>query len=264
MAAFVIGTTACNNEDREQVIGDEEVNMEVVAENLLAESDELTDEGIDLQLGELKSGNAGFMYLNDGCPVVTYDKESNPRKIVFDFGIGCEGKDGKMRSGKIIVTATAFENLSVERLKTFENFVVDGTAVAGTIKKKITLNKENVSRVAAINEEVTLTFDDGTVVTRKASLTREHFLHVIGLRADDESTTWGEAVTTRRNGVTITKTIAETTPLLYKSLCRQLVSGIVTFSNGSSTWTIDYGNGECDNEATVTRDGETRTVKINK
>jgi hypothetical protein len=42
------------------------------------------------------------------------------------------------------------------------------------------------------------------------------------------------------------------------------VSGIATFANGEITWSIDYGTGECDNTATITRNGETRTVKIRK
>ena len=204
------------------------------------------------------------MFLNDDCPVITYDKTSNPRKMTIDFGEGCVGRDDKTRSGKIIITSTAFENQSMERVKTFENFTVEGKKIEGEITKKITLDRENHSKVAEIKEDVTFTFEDNTTLKRKGNLTREHIFGLPGVRTDNETKTWGEVITTRPSGVTLIKTIEETTPLLFKASCKQIVSGIVTFTNGDTTWTIDYGTGECDNTATVTRNGETRTVKIRK
>jgi hypothetical protein len=263
-AAILLGTGSCQKEETLETTTIDQVDQEVVAENLLVELDELTDEGIDLKLSVLKSATVERMYLGDGCAVITFDKESMPQKMVIDFGDGCVGKDEKTRSGKIIITSSAFENLSFERVKTFENFVVDGEKVEGTITKKITFSEEELTRVALIVEDVSVTFEDNTTFTRKGNLTREHSFGIPGVRADDANKTWGEVVTKRANGATITKTIEETTPLLYKVLCRQIVSGIATFSNGDSTWTIDYGNGDCDNTATVTRNGETRTVKLRK
>lgn len=263
-AMLLVGAIACQKEEAEVTLTSDQIDQEVLAETLLAEIDELTDEGIDFQLGILKSGSDAGMYLDDACPVITYDKEANPRKIVFDYGTGCEGKDGKMRSGKIIITSTAFENLSFERVKSFENFVVEGKKMEGSITKKIKFNRDEFTRVAEIKEDVTIIFEDANTLTRKANLTREHAFGIPGVRADDESSTWGTAVTKRATGITITKTIEEATPLVFKNMCRQIVSGIVTFSNGDSTWSINYGNGECDNTATVTRNGETRTVKLRK
>jgi hypothetical protein len=212
----------------------------------------------------LKSGGFDRMFLNDDCPVITYDKTSNPRKMTLDFGTGCVGRDDKTRSGKIIITSSAFENQTLERVKTFENFTVEGKKIEGEISKKITLNRENHSKIAEIKENITVTFEDNNTLKRKGNLTREHIFGLPGVRADNETTTWGEVITTRPSGATITKTIEETTPLLFKASCRQIVSGIVTFTNGDTSWTIDYGAGECDNTATVSRNGETRTVKIRK
>lgn len=263
-AIIVFAAVSCQDEETENQLSNEQIDQEIIAENLLVELDELTEEGIDLQLDLLKSGGADKLFLNDNCPAITYDKNASPRKMILDFGTGCVGRDDKTRSGKIIITSTAFENLSMERIKTFENFTVDGKKIDGKISKKITLSRENLSRVAEIKEDITVTFEDNTVLTRKANLTREQIFGIPGVRADNETKTWGEVITTRPSGVTITKTIEETTPLLFKASCKQIVSGIVTFSNGDISWTIDYGNGECDNTATVTRDGESRTMKLKK
>jgi hypothetical protein len=261
---FALGTISCQEEEAAQPMSNDQIDQEVLAENLLVELDELTEEGIDFQLNALKSGGADRLFLNDNCPVITYDKTSNPRKMILDFGTGCVGHDDKTRSGKIIITSSAFENLTLERVKTFENFIVEGKKIEGKIIKKITLNRENLSRVAEIKEDIKVTFEDNTILTRKANLTREQIFGIPGVRADNETKTWGEVITTRHSGATITKTIAEATPLLFKASCKQIVSGIVTFTNGDVSWTIDYGTGECDNTATVTRDGETRTVKLKK
>jgi hypothetical protein len=263
-AAMLLGAISCQKEETEIKMTNIEAEQEVIAENLLAEIDALTDEAVDIQLDWLKSGSATENYLVDDCPVVTYDKTSTPRKIVLDYGTGCIGRDDKTRSGKIIITSTAFENLSVKREKTFDNFYVEGKKIEGKISKTVTFSREDRTRVAVVEEEITVTFEDNTSLIRKANLTREHFLGIPAVRMDDETKTWGEVITKHASGVTITKTIDETTPLLFKAACRQIVRGIATFANGEINWTIDYGTGECDNTATITRDGETRTVKIRK
>ena len=263
-AAVMLATISCQKEETPVSMTADQINDEIVVENLFVELDGLADEGVEWQLSPLKSGGVIGNYLNDDCPVITYDKESKPRKIVMDFGTGCVGKDGKTRSGKIIITSTAFENLMVERVKRFENFVVDGKNVEGKITTKVTINRELFSRLAIITEDLKVTLEDNTTFMRKGILTREHLLGKLGNPADDETTTWGEVVTKRANGATITKTIDKATPLLFKMECKQIVSGIAAFSNGEASWTIDYGSGECDNTATVTRNGETRTVKLRK
>jgi hypothetical protein len=263
-AVMFLSSISCQKEETAIQMTYNEAEQEVIAENLLAEIDALTDEAVDFQIVWLKSASVSESYLVDDCPVVTYDRTSTPRKIILDYGTGCVGKDGKTRSGKIVITSTAFENLTVTREKTFDNFYVEGKKIEGKISKTVTISREDRTRVAVVKEDVTITFGDNTTLTRKANLTREHFFRIPAVRMDDETKSWGEVITKRPSGVTITKTIDESTPLLFKASCRQIVSGIATFTNGETTWTIDYGTGECDNTATITRDGETRTVKIGK
>ncbi len=263
-AMMFLSTISCKKEETEIQMTNSEAEQEVIAENLLAEIDALTDEAVDIQLNWLKSGSVSENYLVDDCPVVTYDRTSTPRKIVLDYGTGCVGRDDRTRSGKIIITSTAFENLSVKREKTFDNFYVEGKKMEGKISKTVTFSREDLTRVAVVEEEITVTFEDNTSLTRKANLTREHYIGIPAVRMDDETKTWGEVITKCASGVTFTKTIDQTTPLLFKASCRQIVSGIATFVNGTANWTIDYGTGECDGIATITRDGESRTVKIGK
>jgi hypothetical protein len=263
-AVILLSANSCQKEETEIQMTNNEADQQVIAENLLIEIDALTDEAVELQLNRLKSGNIEESYFVDNCPAVTFEKTSEPHKIILDYGTGCVGRDDKTRSGKIIITSTAFENLTAKREKTFDNFYVEGKKVEGKISKTITLNREDHSRIALVEENITVTFEDGTNLTRIGNLTREHFFGILTVRFDDETLTWGEITTQHSSGVNITKTIDETTPLLFKAVCRQIVSGIATFSNGNTTWSIDYGTGECDNTASITRNGETRIVKIRK
>ncbi len=250
-AMMFLSTISCKKEETEIQMTNSEAEQEVIAENLLAEIDALTDEAVDIQLNWLKSGSVSENYLVDDCPVVTYDRTSTPRKIVLDYGTGCVGRDDRTRSGKIIITSTAFENLSVKREKTFDNFYVEGKKMEGKISKTVTFSREDLTRVAVVEEEITVTFEDNTSLTRKANLTREHYIGIPAVRMDDETKTWGEVITKCASGVTFTKTMDQTTPLLFKASCRQIVSGIATFVNGTANWTIDYGTGECDGIATI-------------
>ena len=261
---ITLGMVSCQKDETKTQISSVQIDQEVVAEDLLVELDELTDEAVDIKMNTLKSADDERVYIDDSCPVITYDGTSDPRVITLDFGDGCAGRDGKTRSGKIIITSSSFEDTTMERTKSFEDFVVEGKKIEGEITKKITLVQEEFSRLAAIEEDVTITFEDGSQLTHKGNLTRENFIGIPGVRFDNETTTWGQEITTRPSGVTVTKTIDEATPLLFKAACRQIVSGIATFTNGETTWTIDFGDGDCDGVATVTRNGESRTVRLRK
>lgn len=263
VAALILAMTACDKNETEKVISDDQVKQEVVAEDLMSEIDLLTDEVIDLQLGFEKSATTAENYFIGDCPTVTFDKNAVPQKITIDFGTGCTGPDGVLRSGKIIITSSQFENKTVERTITFDHFTSEEYSIDGEIARTIIRDIENHSRTARITEDIEITFEDNTQLTRKASLTREHFFG-LPLAADNVTNTWGQVTTTFPDDITVTKTIAETTPLQFKLLCMQLVSGIATFDNGNRTWTIDYGDGECDNEATVTTNGVSKTVKLKK
>jgi hypothetical protein len=183
----------------------------------------------------------------------------------MDFGIGCKGPDGKMRSGKIIIKASSFEKLITHREKTFENFSVDNRKIEGIITQIVTLDREHHSRIAKVSEDVSVTFADGSVVLRKASLTREHHLGVLTDRSDDKVISWGEISISRADGRQMVKTIEEAKPIVFLASCRQIVSGVVAYSQGNGqTWSIDYGQGECDDIAEINRNGTVKVIRIRR
>lgn len=238
----------------------------VVEENELAvdanEIDAIVDEAYEAASTELKSASADGGYLST-CAIITLDKSSTVKVLTIDFGTGCQGKDGKTRTGKIIITTESFTDTNKLRTITFDGYTVNGKQVEGTIEKTITLIVDANVKVAQISEDLTFVLPDNKgTATRVANITRRYEFNTLGAVVDNKLYTWGETIFTRANGRVLTKTIDETTPLLYKTVCKQTVSGIMTLDfDGDKTWTIDFGNGVCDRLATAT-DGEKTWVVV--
>lgn len=260
---FSVIISSCHKNEVEPAGNDDWIDQEIIIENLLADLDAFSEDVINSQLGFLKSATSDEAETEESCPVITYYRNSDPRKMIIDYGTDCEGEDGKIRSGKIIITSSSFENLMATRTKTFEDFSTDGRSIDGTITKTVTLNREDRTRVATVSEELTITMEE-KMAHRSGTMTRTHDLGELFDRKDDVITSWGEVITVWDNNVTVTKTIAENNPLVFKVICRQIVSGVQTVTAGDRTWSIDYGQGDCDNLATITRNGIERQVRIGR
>ena len=266
LALFVLAINGCQKNVDITVNDDLLINQETVAEQTLVDLDALVDEAIGLKLLGLKSAAIdGFYYVNS-CPVITMNLNATPKVMTIDFGTGCKGKDGKERSGKIIVTSTSLENFTIQRTKTFENFFVEGKKIEGTVTRTLTFDREDHSKVANVKEDVTITFpDNGGKASRKSNMTREYQLFVLGVPKDNVIKSWGTSEFTRVSGIKLTKTIEEANPLVFKMECHQIVSGVVSFKTSDNrSWSIDYGTGACDNKAIVTKDGQTKEITLRK
>ena len=125
----ITALVACQKEDTTIEDAVPVVEQQTIVEEIMVELDAMADEALSLKLNEGKSAVVeGDFYLSS-CSVITIDNTSYPKVITIDFGTGCTGKDGKVRSGKIIITSTSFIDATSERIKTFEDFFVDGSWV---------------------------------------------------------------------------------------------------------------------------------------
>lgn len=262
---MLIGFNSCQKDETTTSVDEITLSQqETQTEETLADLDLLVDEAVDSNFSLLKSGSMqSAAYLTD-CPVITVYKTAVPQVITIDFGTACTGKDGKVRSGKIIVTSTSFNTFPSVRDKSFDNYMVDGKKVEGSIAKTITKDQENNIRTAVIQENITITFPDGEgKATRVANLTRQYQRNTLANREDNQLVSWGTVEFTRVSGVKVTKTITAETPLIFKTACHHIVSGIVSCtSSNDKSWTINYGNEECDNKATLTIGDKTKEIRI--
>jgi hypothetical protein len=231
-----------------------------------------TMEATDLLIEEAITNNASLLrsvsadsnqYLTD-CPVITIDTVSRPHVMTIDFGTTCTGKDGRVRSGKIIVSATSFKVFPSVRNKIFDNYIVDGKKIEGTVTKTAQKDLTNISRTANIKENILIiNLEKGDTLSRISDITRLYKKNVLADKTDDQTLTWGSVVVKRPNGVVMTKTIADTSALVFQASCRHIVSGIASFENSKGRkWSINYGDGSCDNKAILTVNGKSKEITI--
>lgn len=190
----------------------------------------------------------------------------------IDFGTeGCTLENGNVLKGKIILSfsgnfTTAEQTISY----TFENFYHNGKKIQGN--KTLTRTQKSTDLQVAIHPvftyaiDMTITFEDESVYTRKGHIVKEFVTgyDTFGIWSDNVFLVTGNHTTTKSNGDNWSSTIQ--TPLRYESVCKKPfpVSGtVLKVKNGVETL-VDFGNGDCDNIATVTTAGTTTTIELKK
>ena len=193
-----------------------------------------------------------------------------PKTLTVDYGAGCIGADGVLRSGKIITVFDGnFRMEGTSMLVSFEDFTTSQYAVSGT--DSIYNNGVDVSDNPLFNHSInnaSLTWDS-QAISWEAELTRTWVagdttnyttpdttstMGFAGLE-DDVFELTGSGDGNDSNGHPYSWTT--TSPLQFQTGCKYIQSGNArvtpaNFNQGE----IDYGTGECDKQATMEVDGE--------
>ena len=190
----------------------------------------------------------------------------------IDFGsAGCTLPNGNVLKGKIIISfSNDFTSKSRTLLYRFVDFYHNGKLLQGN--KSITYESKSTELLATEHPVMTftvdmkITFDDGKVYSRTGTTVKET------VEGNETPLNWednvflvtGNSATSLANGDTITTVI--TTPLRYITSCKLPfpVSGIVSITKNTSVGTLDFGDGKCDNLATLTIDGVTKDIILEK
>jgi hypothetical protein len=256
---------SCQKRDLQATI-DEVIlsQQDTQSEEVLADVDLIVDDAITQNATQLKSGTIGNSAYLSSCAVVTVDTKVSPQVLTIDFGSSCTGNDGKVRSGKIIITSTAFNTFPSIRNLSFDNYVVDGKMIVGSVVKTILQDNVNHIRTATILEDITITLTNNEGTARRvSSLTRQYLLNTLGVQDDNQVKTFGTVEFTRASGVKVTKTVTASNPLVYSASCHHIVSGFVSVTTSTGrNWTIDFGNGACDNIAVISIGNKSKEITI--
>lgn len=203
----------------------------------------------------------------DSCPAITITHlgdEIWPKTITVDFGTGCTGLYDNTRSGKIIIVVTGprKETGSLKTV-TFDNYFFNEIKVEGTKEVENMGYNNNQNLVFAVRLiDGKLTFPDGSTIERSFEHQREWTAGIMTKNIwDDEFLITGNSNGKNINGIAYTNTIM--TALKWERACRFIVSGTVNIErDGSDPIVLDYGSGECDNAASVTRNGESKQIQL--
>jgi len=203
----------------------------------------------------------------DSCPTITVTHPTSsvwPKVVTVDYGTGCAGFNDNTRSGKIIIEITGPRlEPGSKRTVTFADYFINGIKVEGT---KVIENKgynSNQNLVFSIKlTDGKLTLPDGSTIERSTDHQREWTAGLLTRNIwDDECLITGTATGKNINGVAYTNTI--TTALQWKRACRFIVAGVVEIDReGKQPVQLNYGTGECDAKAVVTRNGESKEILL--
>jgi len=251
-----------NNPSGDFSIAEDDVLSTTLFDDVFMEVDEAV-ETADYQspaAGLLKSGTVV-------CKTITVEQPDTsfwPRTITVDYGEGCEGPNGRVRKGKIIITVSGrYMQEGSERTVTFVDFHINDFKIEGT--KTITNQGRNDDDQMYFS--ITLTggkvSNDSLTVSKDFSRTRTWISgeDTPKFHGDDEYLIEGSASGVNRKGISYTRTI--TSPLYTAGVCRWIRSGAVLIeATDREDIIIDYGDGTCDNKATVTIGDETREIEL--
>ncbi len=270
-ATALIFTAGCKKDKTEPV-----ADTDVSAASDNEQSETTANDVVNIADAAGAGQNSGFRVSADysilgQCATVSRDSVMSgsvvtSRIITVNFGAAnCICADGRSRRGKIIITISGgrYFDPGASKSIAFDGFYVNETHVEGS--RTITNKGLNAAQNPywEIAADLTFTKADGTKHTWKSARTREMIkgYNTLSSAADDEYSITGSADGTASNGNVYHAEIK--TALVKAVACRWIQSGTVEISiTGKLTRTIDFGNGTCDDQATVTINGQSKIITL--
>jgi hypothetical protein len=182
---------------------------------------------------------------------VTPHDSTYPKTVTIDFGDSCVGRDGKVRSGKIVLhfTGPVRRPGSVVTM-TFVRYHVNRVHIEGTkIFKNLSEPPVHKWSIEVLDGKVT--FPGGRGYTYEGKKTVKQIAGMLtGIVRDDVYQITGRSKTVFRNGVTVN--INTEDPLIKKVNCHWISEGTLKIKINDRVFKLDFGfpnNGNCDNKA---------------
>lgn len=201
-----------------------------------------------------------------GCATVIRDTTGPVKTITIDFGtVNCQCNDGKARRGKVIVSFNGYYRDSGTVIThTPDSYFVNDNQLLGskTVTNKGRNGGGNLWFEVVVSGQV-IKANNGGTVTWNSTRQREWIAgeNTVLNWLDDVYLITGNASGVRSNGESFTASIL--IPLRIELSCRYIVKGSIQINPANhSSRLVDYGNGSCDNQATVTINGNTYNITL--
>jgi hypothetical protein len=217
----------------------------------------ITESGVK-RLGAPSNGNT----TSATCPMITV---TNPNQfpgatLTIDYGTGCvDSTDGKTRRGSIsAVFSDSWDSVGCVITISLNNFYVNNIHYEGTVK--LTRNSLYSFTTDVLNGKCTTTswvidWASTRTVSQTAGMSTTN-------PSDDVFSISGNANGVNRNGLAYTVNITQ--DLIKAQNCAHISKGVLELTpSGKATRTVDFGDGTCDNQATLTINGNTFTFTMN-
>ena len=228
----------------------------------------ISDEaGRNYSVSSFRTADANGL-LATSCAIITVDTLSATKTITVNFGAtNCICNDGRNRRGSIILSFNGKyrDSLTVITVNPV-NYFVNDNQVSGT--KTITNKGHNAANhlVYEISANMTIVKANGAGTISWSSVRQREWIagETTLIWSDDIYSITGSASGTSASGNSFSSII--TSPLIRNMslACRKhFIQGVLEHTpNGKATRIINFGNGACDDQATVTINGNTYTITL--
>ncbi len=196
------------------------------------------------------------------CAEVTVEGDAFPKVVTIVYGDDCVTRGGVQKTGTIIVTVSDSVHLPGA---SYTVEFIDMTVGNRVRNRTATYTNEGVNdngnQVISFSMTTSIMVRDSIIIEREAEYSREW---LSGFRTpeigDDSFLLSGSSSLTVKGDTKFSTLITD--PLLYDRACRFILSGTVEITRNDATLYIDFGDGECDNIAVVTKDGESAEIEL--
>ena len=243
----------------------EELNYDA---DFFAESEHLLRQLVRLRGGRhlLAGGHCG-RYDIDMFPDVSVDTSETdtgyPVTITIDYGDSTVLHHGSVVSGIVTIELSAPKNTDgASRTITFTDCMIDSVQINGTSTE--TFEGDNVTtRQFTSSMDISFVLADTLTLERKGTHVRTWLsgLDTPLEHADDTLQITGSDEISSSSGDNWSRMVTE--PLIKTGTCRHFISGTVQFTmNGELIGELDFGDGDCDNLAVLTANGEEIEIEL--
>lgn len=253
--------TSCNR--AEQTTDTSSIaNDDAAAENAFYDM-KIASDNAGTEISQTKSLEKGYV---DSCVTiqnVNYNKDTKQGILTLDFGsTNCTCKDGKQRRGKIQVEYKGGkEVVGTSVVYTADQYFVNNYGVSG--KKTVTYSAPLTWNIKV--QDGIVTKPDGTKVSWESDRVRKM---IAGQTTLTDYTDDTYEITGTSNGVNAegNKYAFSTETALVKSMgCQYIKAGKLKIErDGKKDAVVDYGDGTCDDKATVKIGNRSKDITLRK
>ncbi|MBT8395176.1 MAG: hypothetical protein KJN66_10050 [Bacteroidia bacterium] len=277
IATMVLGMlfTACSNDESVDI---DSPNQDYSELALSSEVDEtvaaLDDISLDVfeqqesldssrMSNETSRTNQHFNNLPD-CVTITVVIEQNYREVTLDFGTeGCLVR-GNLLKGKIILSWDRDPQAQqILITKSLVDFYFNAKNIVGTKTILKQRSNENENPQFTHTLDLTITWPNGLEASHEGTKIREWIEgHGSGVWSDNVFEITGNWTTNFVNGNSHSYEVI--IPLRREVICYYFVSGSIDVVRTNFSGVLDYGEGDCDNQATFTfENGDVIDITLN-
>lgn len=226
-------------------------------ENIEESIDDMIESlSFDLNQVDLLKNNNSKLLVNPRkipeCATITAGISDNTIMLTLDFGDACQTEFENVLGGKILIKV--IHKLGEGKMiieHTFENFTFNEKQLEGTVTKERNKKLNDTPSFSIIHKELNITWEDGSFSIIKSDRKREWIEGFDNqIWSDNVYLITGNSSVTQKNGKT--KTILITEALRREAFCKNIVSGKLEITKDGTSSVLDYGDGECDDLATLT------------